>query len=60
MKVIAIAVWFFAVPCMVAAFLILAFLADSAYGIALFLALLLTAAAALPAMLGFPLLRGGT
>ena len=59
MKTIAIvfAVWVLAVPCTVAAFLIFAFLAHSVYGIALFLALWLTAAATVPAIVHLPLPR---
>ena len=59
MKAIAIvfAVWVLAVPCTVAAFLTLALLADSASGIALFLAISVTAAATAPAILDLPLLR---
>jgi hypothetical protein len=53
---ILLAVWVLAVPCAVAVSLIFAFLAHSAYGIAVFLALLLAAAAALPAIVHLPLL----
>ena len=52
---ILLAVWVLAVPCAVAVSLIFAFLAHSAYGIAVFLALLLTAARLL-ATVDFPLL----
>jgi hypothetical protein len=54
---ISFAVWVFAVPCVVAAFLTLAFLAHSAYGVALFLALSLTAAATVLATFDLPVLR---
>ena len=52
---ILLAVWVLAVPCAVAVSLIFAFLAHSAYGIAVFLALLLTAATLLGTV-DFPLL----
>jgi len=53
---ILLAVWVLAVPCAVAVSLIFAFLAHSAYGIAVFLALVLAAAATLLATVDFPLL----
>jgi hypothetical protein len=52
---ILLAVWVLAVPCAVAVSLIFAFLAHSACGIAVFLALLLTASTLL-ATVDFPLL----
>jgi len=49
-------VWVLAVPCVVAVFLILVFLAHSAYGVALLLVLSWTAAATVPAIVDLPLL----
>lgn len=50
-------VWVLAVPSVVAVLLILASLAHSTYGVALFLALSLTAAATVLATIDLPLLR---
>lgn len=52
--VVVFAVWVLVVPCVVVMFLTLALLAHSAYRVTLFLALSLTAAATLPAIVPVP------